>query len=30
MGMACSTNAAKRDAYRIVVGKPEITRKSKM
>jgi hypothetical protein len=23
MGRACSTNEAKRDAYRILVGKPE-------
>jgi hypothetical protein len=26
MGMACSTNGEKRNAYRILVGKPEVKR----
>jgi hypothetical protein len=26
MGRACSTNGAKRNAYRILVGKPEVKR----
>jgi hypothetical protein len=26
MGMACSTTGEKRNAYRILVGKPELTR----
>jgi hypothetical protein len=32
MGRACSTNGAKRNAYRIMVGKPQgnTTRKTKM